>query len=287
MKNASNSVHAYWRVLYKQHTSSDFSSPSHSCRGHALRVFDTLVFVARRAALSAKVLLFLFLLLPALGLELDLRRRLDLWPARHVPPLDLLGDAALLLKVRLVVAVVHDELAVLDGEDRVGGLRDEEAVVRHHEHRALELLQRLLEHLLGGDVEVVGRLVEQQHLRLLQQRLAEPDPHLPPAREGGHRQLGVRRGESHRTHHPLGALLDGARVGRVQLRLQLRHRVERALHRVGVLACGGERRLRLVVPRAEREHLRKDGEHLVPQRAVVAELLAELLPQKGNLDVRR
>ena len=109
--------------------------------------------------------------------------------------------------------------------------------------------------------ECAGESAEegQQHLRLLQQRLAEPDPHLPPAREGGHRQLGVRRGEAHRTHHPLGALLDGARVGRVQLRLQLRHRVERALHRVGVLACGGERRLRLVVPRAEREHL-KEGE---------------------------
>mmetsp|Transcript_30827 Transcript_30827/g.90185 ORF Transcript_30827/g.90185 Transcript_30827/m.90185 type:complete len:244 (-) Transcript_30827:2781-3512(-) len=154
-----------------------------SCRGHALRVFDTLVFVARRAALSAKFLLFLFLLLPALGLELDLRRRLDLWPARHVPPLDLLGDAALLLKVRLVVAVVHDELAVLDGEDRVGGLRDEEAVVRHHEHRALELLQRLLEHLLGGDVEVVGRLVQQQQLGLVHDRDCNRHAHLPAARQ--------------------------------------------------------------------------------------------------------
>mmetsp|Transcript_10087 Transcript_10087/g.29875 ORF Transcript_10087/g.29875 Transcript_10087/m.29875 type:complete len:220 (+) Transcript_10087:96-755(+) len=192
------------------------------------------------------------------------------------------------LLVLLVVALEPDPLGVaLRRQDVRRDAVEEEAVVAHHEDAARKVEQRLLQAAHRVDVKVVGRLVEQQHLRLLQQRLAEPDPHLPPAREGGHRQLGVRRGEAHRTHHPLGALLDGARVGRVQLRLQLRHRVERALHRVGVLACGGERRLRLVVPRAEREHLRKDGEHLVPQRAVVAELLAELLPQKGNLDVRR
>merc|ERR1739848_282648 len=53
IKNASNPAHAYY-------------TNNVSCRGHALRVFDPLVFVARRAALSAKVL-FLFLQLPALG----------------------------------------------------------------------------------------------------------------------------------------------------------------------------------------------------------------------------
>src|ERR1022692_211501 len=36
----------------------------------------------------------------------------------------------------------------------------EHAVVRHEDHRAFEVLQRIHQHLLGGHVQVIGRLVE-------------------------------------------------------------------------------------------------------------------------------
>ena len=53
----------------------------------------------------------------------------------------------LLLEVGLVVSVIDDELALLERQDGVGRLRQEEAVVRDHHDGALEVLQRLLEHL--------------------------------------------------------------------------------------------------------------------------------------------
>ena len=134
---------------------------------------------------------------------------------------------------------------------------------------------------------MVGRLVEQQHLRLLQQDLTQPDAHLPPTRESGHGQLVISRREAHRAEHTVDSPLDSSRILRVELRLQLLHPAERRLHHVGVIARARERLLGLGVLLLEPLHLAKRRDELLLQRAAVAEVLSELLTQEGDLDVGR
>jgi hypothetical protein len=69
----------------------------------------------------------------------------------------------------------------LDGDDARGGAVQQLAVVADVQHRLRRLGQGRLEPALAGHVEVVVRLVEQQHgVRPAQQRL-EGEPLLLPA----------------------------------------------------------------------------------------------------------
>ena len=133
---------------------------------------------------------------------------------------------------------------------------------------------------------MVGRLVEQQHLRLLQQDLTQPDAHLPPTRESGHGQLVISRREAHRAEHTVDSPLDSSRILRVELRLQLLHPAERRLHHVGVVARARKRLLGLGVLLLEPLHLAKRRDELLLQRAAVAEVLSELLAQEEQLRIR-
>ena len=60
---------------------------------------------------------------------------------------------------------------------------EEAAVVRDDEQRAVEVAEERLEPGEAVGVEVVGRLVEQQHLRVLQQRRGQQRARLLAARE--------------------------------------------------------------------------------------------------------
>ena len=75
------------------------------------------------------------------------------------------GDLALLL-VEVVVARVGRELAAVDLDDLGDEAVHELAIVRRHDQRALEVAQEALEPDDRLDVEVVGRLVEQQRVRV-------------------------------------------------------------------------------------------------------------------------
>jgi hypothetical protein len=55
--------------------------------------------------------------------------------------------------------------------------------MRDQHQRALELGQRLLEHFEGRDVEIVGGLVQDQHVRRLAHQPRDQDPRLLAARE--------------------------------------------------------------------------------------------------------
>ena len=82
----------------------------------------------------------------------------------------------LLLQVGGVVALVRVGAAAVELEDPLGHVVQEVPVVGDRDDGAGVLGQVLLqpEHALG--VEVVGRLVEQQQVGLLQQQLAQRDP---------------------------------------------------------------------------------------------------------------
>ena len=93
-----------------------------------------------------------------------------------------LANRALAL-VEVVVARIHRDLAAVD----LGDLRDdavhELAVVRRHQQRARPRLQEAFEPDDRFDVEVVGRLVHQQHVGLAEQHARHRHAHLPAARQ--------------------------------------------------------------------------------------------------------
>src|SRR5690606_23035319 len=86
-----------------------------------------------------------------------------------------LAEAALL--VLLVLAIVAlEELHVritLERQNVRGDTVQEPAIVADHQRHARELQQRILERTQRLHVEIVGRLVEQQHVAALQQRLGQ------------------------------------------------------------------------------------------------------------------
>ena len=84
--------------------------------------------------------------------------------------LDALGA---LLEVVVVVAVVGENLLLVHLNDAVAYVVEEVAVVGHHEQRHGAALQVVLEPLYHVDVEVVGGLVEDEKLGLVNQDLGE------------------------------------------------------------------------------------------------------------------
>src|SRR3954465_12542324 len=77
----------------------------------------------------------------------------------------------------LVVAVAPDDLAVpLEGEDVGGDPVEEPPVVADHHGAAAEVEDRLLEGPEHVDVEVVGRLVQEQEVASALEELGQVDP---------------------------------------------------------------------------------------------------------------
>ena len=98
--------------------------------------------------------------------------------------LELLLAAALPLdRIVGIVAVVEIAGAVVDFDDAVAALVDEPAVMRDDEHRAVIAFEVIAEPVHRVHVEVVGRLIEQQHIGLLQNDTREVDARFFAARE--------------------------------------------------------------------------------------------------------
>src|SRR5689334_5594570 len=89
-----------------------------------------------------------------------------------------LAEALLLVFLVLVeVALEETPLRIAFRGENVGGDAIEEpAIVRYHEHAAGELEQCLFERAQRLDIEIVGRLVEQQHVAALEQGRREMQP---------------------------------------------------------------------------------------------------------------
>ncbi len=107
--------------------------------------------------------------------------------------------------------------------DAVDDAVEEAPVVRDHEQRAVEGGEEALEPLQAVAVEVVGRLVEQQHLRVLEQRRRQQGARLLAAGEPVKRAVAGQVVDREALPDLFGARVGGPRVGRV-----------RALERVGV-----------------------------------------------------
>jgi membrane protein len=80
----------------------------------------------------------------------------------------------LVFLVLVVIARVEDPLRIaLGGEDVRADAVEEPAIVRDHQHRAGVLGERILERPQRLDIEVVGGLVQQQHVAAVEERLGE------------------------------------------------------------------------------------------------------------------
>ena len=86
----------------------------------------------------------------------------------------LLGKALrLLLQPRGVIALVRNALAAVQFQNPLGHVIEEVAVVRHTQHGARILLKVLFQPVNRLRIQVVGRLIQQQHVRLLKQQAAQ------------------------------------------------------------------------------------------------------------------
>ena len=101
--------------------------------------------------------------------------------------------AVLLLEVARVAARPRREPAAIELDDARGERGEEGAVVGDEQERAGIAAQVLLEPADRVDVEMVGRLVEQQQVRLGDQRAAEQRAAAPAAGQLAHRPVGGQR----------------------------------------------------------------------------------------------
>jgi len=110
-----------------------------------------------------------------------------------------------LLQIEIVVAAVGGDPAVGDLDDPGDDAVHEVAVVAGHQQGAVEVAcQPFLEPDDRLEVEVVGRLVEQQDVGVDRQDPGQGDPHLPAAGEVLHRPVEILRGETEAGQHRLG-----------------------------------------------------------------------------------
>ena len=111
----------------------------------------------------------------------------------------LLGEAFAALALELgVAAAVEREALLFDVRDVADHGVEEDAVVGDQQQRAAVVAQPLFEPDDGVEIEVVGRLVEQQQIGAAHQRLRQVESHPPAAREVGHRpgEVGAREAQA-------------------------------------------------------------------------------------------
>ena len=77
----------------------------------------------------------------------------------------------------------------VQGEDRGGDSIQKKSVPRDQHQRARELGQTLLQYLQRRDVQIVGRLVQEQEVRRFEHQPSDADARPLPAGEPAHRRL--------------------------------------------------------------------------------------------------
>ena len=146
--------------------------------------------------------------------------------AYRIGPFDRLVAAALAALIQqqapviLQIAVIALAAALIDQPQAVGGEFDQMGIVAHQHDGAVIIVQRLHQRLAGIDIQMVGRLVEQQDMRLLMGHQGEQQPCLFAA--GQLADLGVGLAHADTEARQMGA----ARLVIAQ-RLQALHQQER------------------------------------------------------------
>ena len=93
-----------------------------------------------------------------------------------------LALAALALE-RGVAAAIERERSRFEMQDPIDCFVEEVAVVADHDHRARIARDMSSSHSVAFEIEVVGRLVEEEEIRRGEQRRRQRNPHAPAAGE--------------------------------------------------------------------------------------------------------
>ena len=120
-----------------------------------------------------------------------------------------------------VIALVGNAAAVVELEDPAGDVVEEVAVVGDDQDGARIVAQMAFQPVHAFGVEMVGRLVEQQQLGLVEQQPAERDAAAFAAGELGH--VGVVRRAAQRVHRQIDLAVEIPQVLGVDLVLELGH----------------------------------------------------------------
>ena len=113
-----------------------------------------------------------------------------------------------LAQVKIIVAAVGGHALVGHLDNPPDHAVHELAVMAGHEQRALELAhQPLLQPDNGFHVQMVGRLVQQQDVRVDGEDAGQGDAHLPAAAEGLHRKMPAVAADAQPGQHRLGPVL--------------------------------------------------------------------------------
>ena len=135
---------------------------------------------------------------------------------------------SLLLQPGRIIALPGDAVAAIELQDPLGDIVEKIAIVRDRDHRARILLQEMLQpgHRFG--IQVIGRLIEQQHVRLGQQQAAQSDAPLLAARKLA--DHGIPRRQAQRVGGDLELALQFPAADRVDLILHLRLLLHELVH---------------------------------------------------------
>src|SRR6185503_20268929 len=101
----------------------------------------------------------------------------------------------LLLEPRAVVALPRNAVAAVELEDPAGDVVEEVTIVRDRDDGAGEVLQESLEPRDGLGIQVVRRLVEQQHVGVRQEQAAQRDAAALSARQRLHARIPRRQAQ--------------------------------------------------------------------------------------------
>ena len=136
----------------------------------------------------------------------------------------LAGARRRLLDHRLRIAAAEQRDGAVVDVQRVAGDVVQEALVVRDDHRAAGVVgQELLEPADGQDVEVVGRLVEQQDVDAADQDLRQQHAQLEPARQRAQRRVVDRGRDPQPLQHRGGSPLQRVAVVRGDLILEVGH----------------------------------------------------------------
>ena len=145
-----------------------------------------------------------------------------------------LADGALAL-VEIVIAGVDDDLAAIDLRDLGHDAVHEFAVVRRHQQRAGVRLEEVLQPDDRFDVEVIGRLVHQQHVGPAEQHARQRDAHFPAAGERPHVAIDLVVVESEPVQHLARLRLESVAAEVLVLLLHLAETRQNAVHLISAV----------------------------------------------------
>ena len=133
----------------------------------------------------------------------------------------------LLLHERRVIAGVALELALGQPDDPGGQAVEQVTVVADDDDRPAEAEQVLFQPLDGGQVQVIGRLVEQQQVGLADEQLGQRQPGALPAGQGGDRLLPCLAVQPDAQQRRLQLMPPGVSAGQLEVVLDVLVSVER------------------------------------------------------------